>query len=204
VVADGGIAVVRGNLAPRGAVIKTAAATPALMKHSGRAVAFESHDDYRKRSEESELEIDENSIIVVKNLGPKGYPGMPELGNVPLPRRLLKKGVRDMVRISDARMSGTAYGTVVLHTSPEAADGGPLAIVETGDRIELDVAARRLHLVLDDATIERRLKARAAPDLTGLSGYELLYRSHVLSADLGADFDFLRGRRGAAVPKPGH
>jgi L-arabonate dehydrase len=204
VVADGGIAVLRGNLAPRGAVIKTAAATPALMKHGGRAVAFESYDDYRKRCDSPELDIDETCIIVVKNCGPKGYPGMPELGNVALPRRLLKKGVRDMVRISDARMSGTAYGTVVLHTSPEAADGGPLAIVETGDRIELDVAARSLHLALDDATIRKRLKARTVPDLAGFSGYELLYRSHVLSADLGADFDFLRGCRGAAVPKPGH
>jgi len=204
VVTDGGIAVLRGNLAPRGAVIKTAAATPALMQHIGRAVVFESYEDYRKRCESPELDIDESRIIVVKNCGPKGYPGMPEVGNVPLPRKILEKGVRDMVRISDARMSGTAYGTVVLHTSPEAADGGPLGIVDDGDQIELDVKNRSLRLLVDDITIQNRLGSKTAPDLSQLSGYELLYRSHVLSADLGADFDFLRGCRGAAVPKPGH
>jgi len=204
VVADGGIAVLRGNLAPRGAVVKTAAATPALMRHRGRAVAFESYDDYRRRCDAPDLEIDETCIIVVKNCGPKGYPGMPELGNVALPKRILKKGVRDMVRISDARMSGTAYGTVVLHTSPEAADGGPLAVVRDGDWIALDVGARTLHLEVDDESLRRRLAGWTPPDLSSLSGYDRLYRTHVMSADQGADFDFLRGCRGAAVPKPGH
>jgi len=204
VVADGGIAVLRGNLAPRGAVIKTAAASPELMTHTGRAVAFDNVDDYRRRCESEDLGLDENSVIVVKNSGPKGFPGMPEVGNVPLPRRILRKGVRDMVRISDGRMSGTAFGTVVLHVSPEAADGGPLAVVETGDVIALDVKSRSLNLLIDDATLKARLEAWTPPDFSGLSGYEKLYRSHVMSADTGADFDFLRGCRGADVPRHGH
>jgi dihydroxy-acid dehydratase len=204
VVADGGIAVLKGNLAPRGAVLKTAAASPSLMQHTGRAVVFDSFDDYRKRCDLPDLEIDETCVIVVKNCGPKGYPGMPEVGNVPLPKKILMKGIRDMVRISDARMSGTAYGTVVLHTSPESADRGPLAIVRDGDVIELDVAQRRIHLRLSPEEIEARLNAWVPPNFDEISGYERLYRLHVLPADMGADLDFLRGCRGAAVPKPGH
>src|SRR6478672_604326 len=147
---QGGIAVLRGNLAPDGAVIKPSAATPALMQHKGRAVVFENIEHYHARIDDRALDIDETSVMVLKNCGPKGYPGMAEVGNMPLPAKVLKKGVTDMVRISDARMSGTAYGTVVLHTAPEAAVGGPLALVRDGDTIELDVEQRRLHLDVTD------------------------------------------------------
>jgi dihydroxy-acid dehydratase len=199
-----GIAVLRGNLAPRGALIKPSAATPALMQHTGRAVVFEDSDDFRRRIDDDALDVDEACILVLKNCGPKGYPGMAEVGNMPLPPKILRKGITDMVRISDARMSGTAYGTVVLHTAPEAAAGGPLALVSNGDRITLDVAGRRLHLHVEDAELERRRAAwrPPAPPLAG--GYWKLYIDHVLQADQGADLDFLVGKRGAFVPKDNH
>ena len=184
----------RGNLAPRGAVIKPSAATPALMQHTGRAVVFEDSDDFHRRIDDEDLDVDETCILVLKNCGPKGYPGMAEVGNMPLPPKVLRKGITDMVRISDARMSGTAYGTVVLHTAPEAAAGGPLALVQDGDLITLDVAQRRLHLHVDDAELERR-RAGWQPPVPPLgSGYWKLYIDHVLQADEGADLDFLRGQ----------
>ena len=194
----------RGNLAPRGAVIKPSAATPALMKHKGRAVVFENSDDFHARIDDESLDIDETCVMVLKNCGPRGYPGMAEVGNMPLPPKVLRKGITDMVRISDARMSGTAYGTVVLHTAPEAAAGGPLAIVRNGDMIELDVAARRIHLHVSDAEIERRLAEWTAPKPQLESGYWKLYVDHVLQADQGVDLDFLVGKRGAFVPRDNH
>jgi L-arabonate dehydrase len=161
---QGGIAVLRGNLAPRGAVLKPSAATPKLMKHTGRAVVFEDIDDLHRRIDDPELEVDPSSILVLKNCGPKGYPGFPEVGNFALPAKMLKQGVTDMIRISDARMSGTAYGTVVLHTAPEAAAGGPLALVENGDLIEIDVAARKIHLeVTDEELAKRKAKWKSLP-----------------------------------------
>jgi dihydroxy-acid dehydratase len=199
-----GIAVLRGNLAPRGAVIKPSAATPALMQHTGRAVVFEDSVDFHRRIEDETLDVDETCILVLKNCGPKGYPGMAEVGNMPLPPKVLRKGVTDMVRISDARMSGTAYGTVVLHTTPEAAAGGNLALVKNGDLITLDVPARKLHLHVDDAELERRRSAWTAPTPPLSSGYWKLYVDHVLQADEGCDLDFLVGKRGAFVPKDNH
>jgi dihydroxy-acid dehydratase len=199
-----GIAILRGNLAPRGAVIKPSAATPKLMKHTGRAVVFEDSDDFHRRIDDESLDVDETCILVLKNCGPKGYPGMAEVGNMPLPPKILRKGITDMVRISDARMSGTAYGTVVLHTAPEAAAGGPLALVQNGDLITLDVAQRSLHLHVDDAELERRRAVWKAPAPAMTSGYWKLYIDHVLQADEGVDLDFLRGQRGAAVPKDNH
>ncbi len=201
--AEGGLAVLRGNLAPLGAVIKPSAATPSLMSHTGRAVVFESIEHYKERIEDPDLDITPDSIMVLKNCGPKGYPGMAEVGNMGLPPKLLKLGVTDMVRISDARMSGTAYGTVVLHTAPEAAAGGPLALVRDGDEITLDVPGRALTLHVSDAELaERRLlwKAPVFP----MSGYVRLYVDHVLQADQGADFDFLVGCRGDAVGRESH
>ena len=199
-----GIAILRGNLAPRGAVIKPSAATPALMSHTGRAVVFEDSVDFHARIDDENLDVDETCILVLKNCGPKGYPGMAEVGNMPLPPKVLRKGVTDMVRISDARMSGTAYGTVVLHTTPEAAAGGPLAVVQSGDLITLDVPGRRLHLHVDEAELARRLAAWVAPEPAMASGYWKLYIDHVLQADQGCDLDFLVGQRGAAVPKDNH
>jgi dihydroxy-acid dehydratase len=199
-----GIAILRGNLAPRGAVIKPSAATPELMQHTGRAVVFEDSDDFHRRIDDESLDVDETCILVLKNCGPKGYPGMAEVGNMPLPPKVLRKGITDMVRISDARMSGTAYGTVVLHTSPEAAAGGTLALVQNGDLITLDVPARKLHLHVDDAELERRRAAWTPPEPPLKSGYWKLYIDHVLQADEGADLDFLRGQRGAFVPKDNH
>ncbi len=201
---EAGIAVLKGNLAPRGAVIKPSAASPHLLNHTGRAVVFEDSDDFHARIDDESLDVDETCILVLKNCGPKGYPGMAEVGNMPLPPKILRKGVTDMVRISDARMSGTAYGTVVLHTAPEAAAGGPLAVVRNGDMITLDVAARRLHLHVDDAELATRLKEWQAPEPPLSSGYWRLYVDHVLQADQGADFDFLVGQRGAFVPKDNH
>ena len=201
---QGGIVVLRGNLAPGGAVLKPSAATPALMQHRGRAVVFDDIEHFKKRVDDPALDIDESCVMVLKNCGPKGYPGMAEVGNMPLPQKLLKKGVRDMVRISDARMSGTAYGTVVLHTTPEAAVGGPLALVQDGDMIELDVAGRRLHLAVDEAELGRR-KARWSPPKPAMAGgYQSLYVERVLQADKGADLDFLVGCRGAAIPRESH
>ena len=199
-----GIAVLRGNLCPGGAVIKPSAATPRLMKHHGRAVVFDNIEDFHRRIDDPALEIDEKCVMVLKNCGPKGYPGMAEVGNMPLPPKLLKRGVTDMVRISDARMSGTAYGTVVLHMVPEAAAGGALALVQNGDMIELDVAKRRLQLLVSEKELSRRRKnwKRPKPPLT--RGYWRLYFDHVLQADEGADLDFLAGRSGAFVPRDNH
>ena len=201
---EAGIAVLKGNLAPRGAVIKPSAASPHLLNHTGRAVVFEDSDDFHARIDDESLDVDETCVLVLKNCGPKGYPGMAEVGNMPLPPKILRKGVTDMVRISDARMSGTAYGTVVLHTAPEAAAGGPLAVVRNGDMITLDVAARRLYLHVDDAELVARLNEWQAPKPPLSSGYWRLYVDHVLQADQGADFDFLVGQRGAFVPKDNH
>ncbi|WJS86997.1 L-arabinonate dehydratase [Paracoccus sp. TOH] len=201
---QGGIAVLRGNLAPKGAVLKPSAASPHLLVHRGRAVVFEDIDDYKRKIEDEALDIDETCVMVLKNCGPKGYPGMAEVGNMGLPPKVLKKGITDMVRISDARMSGTAYGTVVLHTSPEAAAGGPLAVVRDGDMIELDVPNRRLHLDISDAELAERLAAwRPLPDQPA-SGYAWLHQVHVMGADTGADLDFLRGCRGNPVGKDSH
>ncbi|MQT14149.1 IlvD/Edd family dehydratase [Segnochrobactrum spirostomi] len=202
--AEGGIAVLRGNLAPGGAVIKPSAATPALMQHRGPAVVFETIEHYYARIDDPDLEIDENSVMVLKNCGPKGYPGMAEVGNMPLPAKLLKRGVTDMVRISDARMSGTAYGTVVLHTAPEAAAGGPLALVRDGDMIEVDVAGRRLNLEVDEAELAARRAAWQPPAHEDVNGYQKLYVAHVLQADEGCDFDFLTGKREAGIPRHSH
>jgi L-arabonate dehydrase len=201
---ESGIAVLRGNLCPDGAIIKPSAATPKLMKHKGRAVVFKDIEDFHARVDSPKLKIDENSVMVLKNCGPKGYPGMAEVGNMPLPAKLLKKGVTDMVRISDARMSGTAYGTVVLHAAPEAAAGGPLALVEDGDEIELDVAKRRLHLHVSDAELAKR-RAKWKPPVPPMTrGYTRLYVDHVNQASEGADLDFLVGKSGADVPRDNH
>jgi dihydroxy-acid dehydratase len=192
---DAGIAVLRGNLAPDGAVIKPSAASSHLLKHRGRAVVFESISDFHTRINDESLDIDENCVMVLKNCGPKGYPGMAEVGNMPLPPKVLRKGITDMVRISDARMSGTAYGTVVLHVCPEAAAGGPLAIVRNGDMICLDVPGRSLSLEVDDATLKQRLAEWKAPP-TPKRGWVKLYIEHVLQANEGADLDFLMGSSG--------
>jgi len=202
--ASGGIAVLRGNLAPEGAVLKPSAASPHLLRHRGRAVVFEDIDDYKAKIADDTLDIDETCVMVLKNCGPKGYPGMSEVGNMGLPPKVLKKGITDMVRVSDARMSGTAYGTVVLHTAPEAAVGGPLAVVRDGDMIELDVEARRLTLDIPDDELLRRLGDWTAREEAPQSGYAKLFHDHVEGADTGADFDFLRGCRGRDVPKDSH
>lgn len=203
--ADGGICVLRGNLAPKGAVLKPSAATPALMQHRGRAVVFENLEDYKARIVDPDLDIDETCVMVLKNCGPKGYPGMAEVGNMGLPAKLLAKGITDMVRISDARMSGTAYGTVVLHVAPEASAGGPLAVVREGDMIELDCASGRLHLDIPDEELAARLADWQPPaDQLLAGGYRRLYVNHVLQADEGCDFDFLVGCRGAEVPRHSH
>ncbi len=201
---DTGIAVLRGNLCPDGAIIKPSAATPRLLRHRGRAVVFESIEDFHRRIDDPKLEIDETCIMVLKNCGPKGYPGMAEVGNMPLPPRLLRKGVTDMVRISDARMSGTAYGTVVLHVAPEAAAGGPLALVRNGDEIELDVAKRKLNLLVPSSELKRRRARWKKPDPPMSRGYWKLYVDHVLQADKGADLDFLAGGSGGFVPRDNH
>ncbi|GAA4110261.1 IlvD/Edd family dehydratase [Aminobacter aganoensis] len=202
--AQGGIAVLRGNLAPNGAILKPSAASPELMRHRGRAVVFENIEHYKARVDDPALDIDETCVMVLKNCGPKGYPGMAEVGNMALPQKLLEKGVRDMVRISDARMSGTAFGTVVLHAAPEAAVGGPLALVQDGDMIELDVENRRLHLEVSDDELARRRQSWTppVPDMQG--GYQSLYVERVLQADRGADLDFLVGCRGHDVPRESH
>jgi len=201
-----GIAVLRGNLCPDGAVIKPAAATPELLRHRGRAVVFDSVEDLHARLDDPGLEVDETSVLVLRGCGPKGYPGMPEVGNMALPARLLARGVRDMVRISDGRMSGTAYGTVVLHVAPEAAAGGPLALVRPGDPIVLDVPARTLHLDVPADELARRAPsaAAAAAYAAPASGWERLYIDHVLQADRGADLDFLVGARGHQVARESH
>lgn len=201
---QGGIAVLKGNLAPRGAVLKPSAASPHLMQHRGRAVVFEDIDDYKARIEDDALDIDETCIMVLKMCGPKGYPGMAEVGNMGLPPKILKKGIKDMIRISDARMSGTAYGTVILHVAPEAAAGGPLAVVQSGDMIDVDVPARRLHLDIPDDILQARLANWSPSHDRPQSGYAWLHQAHVEGADSGADLDFLKGCRGAPVGKDSH
>jgi dihydroxy-acid dehydratase len=199
-----GIAVLKGNLAPDGAVIKPSAATPSLLKHRGRAVVFEDIDDFHRRIDDESLDIDETCVMVLKNCGPKGYPGMAETGNMPLPPKVLRKGITDMVRVSDARMSGTAYGTVVLHSAPEAAAGGPLAFVRNGDIIELDVEKRRLHLEVSETELAKRRAEWKGPPQHLARGYYKLYVDRVMQANVGADLDFLVGKSGAAVPKDNH
>jgi dihydroxy-acid dehydratase len=206
VLADAGIAVLTGNLAPQGAVIKPAAASPDLLQHRGNAVVFESIEDMRARLDDPDLVVDATSVLVLRGCGPRGYPGMPEVGNMPIPEKLLAEGVRDMVRISDARMSGTAYGTVVLHVAPESAAGGPLSLVRNGDPIVLDVAGRTLSLAVPDEELARRTasaassQAEAAPS----RGWEWLYVRHVMQADTGADLDFLVGASGDRVSRESH
>jgi L-arabonate dehydrase len=203
-VEHGGVAVLRGNLAPEGSVLKPSAASPHLMRHRGRAVVFHTIEHYKERIADPDLEVDESSVLVLQNCGPKGYPGMAEVGNMGLPPKLLARGVKDMVRVSDARMSGTAYGTVVLHVCPEAAAGGTLALVEDGDMIELDVEARRLHLDVSDEELVRRRAKWAHPPATVTGGYQQLYVQHVMQASEGADLDFLVGRRGTTVTRESH
>jgi L-arabonate dehydrase len=201
---QGGITVVRGNLAPQGAVLKPSAATPKLMKHKGRAVVFEDIDDLHRRIDDPKLDVKADDILVLKNCGPKGYPGFPEVGNFALPTKLLKQGVTDMVRISDARMSGTAYGTVVLHVAPEAAAGGPLALVQNGDTIELDVERRKLQLHVTSAELARRKAKWKQPPPHADRGWVKLYCETVNQADEGVDLDFLVGKSGAKVGRPSH
>lgn len=201
---QGGIAVLKGNLAPKGAVVKPSAASEHLLKHRGRAVVFEDIDDYKAKINDENLDIDETCVMVLKNCGPKGYPGMAEVGNMGLPPKVLRKGITDMVRISDARMSGTAYGTVILHTSPEAAAGGPLAVVQNGDMIDLDVAARSLHLDISEEELNARLAAWQPSHERAANGYAWMHQQHVEGADTGADLNFLKGCRGSAVGKDSH
>jgi L-arabonate dehydrase len=199
-----GIAVLRGNLCPDGAIIKPSAATPKLMKHKGRAVVFENIEDFYAQIDSPKLNIDEQCVMVLKNCGPKGYPGMAEVGNMPLPEKLLRKGITDMVRISDARMSGTAYGTVVLHVAPEAAAGGPLALVKNGDIIELDVARRKMHLHVSDEELAKRRAKWKPPEPPMTRGYTKLYVDHVNQANEGCDLDFLVGKSGSGVARDNH
>jgi dihydroxy-acid dehydratase len=199
-----GIAVLTGNLCEDGAIIKPSAATPALMKHRGRAVVFETMEDYHHRIDDPQLDIDEHCVIVLKGVGPVGYPGMPEVGNVDLPEKLLKKGVKDMIRISDGRMSGTAAGTVILHVSPESSIGGVLALVKDGDMIELDVAGRKLHLDISDEELKKRKAAWKTPAPMATRGYVKFYIDHVQQAHLGADLDLLRGGSGSEVTRDLH
>jgi L-arabonate dehydrase len=196
---EGGTAVLYGNLAPGGAVLKQTAASPHLLRHKGRAYVFESYEDMRAQIDREDLPVEETTVLVMKNCGPKGGPGMPEWGHIPIPKKLLKRGVQDMVRICDARMSGTSFGTVVLHVAPEAAIGGPLAAVRTGDEILLDVPARRIELCLPEEQIRQRLKAFVPPPPAYARGYGRLFLDHVTQADLGCDFDFLRA---AGPPRP--
>ncbi len=196
-----GIAVLRGNLAPDGAIIKPAAATPELLRHRGRAVVFDSVEDLHARIDDPDLDIDEDSVLVLRGCGPKGYPGMPEVGNMPLPRRLLDRGIRDMVRISDARMSGTAYGTVVLHAAPEAAAGGPLAVVRDGDPVVLNVPDRVLSLDIDHAELDARTPPPTFTTPVQARGWAKLYVDHVGQADTGADLDFLTGSSGDHIDR---
>jgi dihydroxy-acid dehydratase len=199
-----GIAVLKGNLCEDGAIIKPSAATKDLMQHRGRAVVFETMEDYHARIDDPNLDIDETCVIVLKGVGPVGYPGMPEVGNVDLPEKLIRKGVKDIIRISDGRMSGTAYGTVVLHVSPESSIGGTLALVKDGDMIELDVERRRLHLDISDAELQKRKAAWTAPEPMAARGYVKLYIDHVQQAHLGADLDVLRGGSGSDVTRDLH
>jgi len=202
--AKAGLRVLRGNLAPDGAIIKPSAAAPELLHHTGRAIVFDTVEDLHRRIDDPDLDVDEHSVLVLRNCGPKGYPGMAEVGNLPLPRKLIKRGVTDMVRISDARMSGTAFGAVVLHVAPEAFVGGPLALVQDGDVVTLDVAAGRLDLHVSDEALQERRACWQPPATGALRGYAKLYQDSVLQADRGADFDFLVGKSGDEVPRHGH
>ncbi|MEV4454870.1 IlvD/Edd family dehydratase [Microbispora sp. NPDC049633] len=202
--AGSGTVVLRGSLAPSGAVLKVSAASPDLLRHTGTALVFDRIEDYIAVADDPDLDVTADTVIVVRNAGPRGYPGFPEVGNVPMPRRLLTEGVTDMVRISDARMSGTGYGTCVLHVAPEASVGGPLALVRTGDVIRLDVPTRRLDLLVDDAELERRRAAWQPPRPAADRGWVRLYSEHVLQADKGADLDFLTGGSGSAPPRHSH
>jgi len=201
---QGGLVVLRGNLAPDGAILKPSAATPELLQHTGRAVVFEDIEDYKARIDRDDLDIDESSIMVLKNCGPRGYPGMAEVGNMALPSKLLKQGVTDMVRISDARMSGTAYGTVVLHVAPEAAVGGPLGLVQSGDEITLDVENRQLNLNVSVEVLDKRRSDWQPVHPQSTRGYVKLYQETVMQANKGADLDFLQGGSGAPVPRDSH
>ena len=203
-VKDGGIKILKGNIAPDGAIIKPSAASPELMQHKGKAIVFESIEEFQDKIDDPNLDVDKNSILVLKNCGPKGYPGMAEVGNMRLPQKILKQGIRDMIRISDARMSGTAYGTVILHTCPEAAVKGPLAAVQNGDIIEVDVKNCKLNLNVSNEVIEKRLEAYQPilPKIKG--GYQKMYVDHVMQADKGADLDFLVGKRGSEVKRHSH
>lgn len=201
---SGALTVLTGNICEKGAVIKPSAASSHLLKHSGKAIVFENIEEYREKIDRDDLDVDENSILVLKHVGPKGYPGMPEVGNMGLPKKLLEKGVLDMVRISDGRMSGTGFGTVVLHVSPEAAIGGNFALLQTGDVITLDVEARSLNVDLSVAELEERRKKYKALISPFDRGYASLYVQHVLGADEGADFDFLRGKSGDEILKDSH
>lgn len=205
-VAEGGIAVLRGNLAPGGALIKPAAASPHLLRHRGRAMVFDSIEDFHARVDDPDLDVDADSVLVLRGCGPRGYPGMPEVSNMPLPKKLLAQGVRDMVRVCDGRMSGTAYGTVVLHVTPEAAAGGPLAVVRTGDVVSLDVAARSIDVEVPPEELARRIpnEATVAAFAAPARGWERLYVDHVMQADTGADLDFLVGSSGSAVSRESH
>jgi L-arabonate dehydrase len=199
-----GITVLKGNLCEHGAVMKPSAASTALMQHTGRAVVFENIDDYKSRVDDPDLDIDENCVMVLKNVGPKGYPGMPEVGNMSIPKKLLDKGITDMVRISDGRMSGTGFGTVVLHVSPEASAGGTIAVIEDGDVIELDHQNRSLKVLLSDKEIAERKRRLKPMDDMAKRGYVYLYQQHVEQAHLGADLDFLKGGSGSEVHKDSH
>ena len=203
---EGGIAVLRGNLAPAGAIIKPAAASPHLIQHRGRALVFDSIEDFHERIDDPDLDVDADTVLVLRGCGPRGYPGMPEVANMPLPKKLLAQGVRDMVRICDGRMSGTAYGTVILHVAPEAAAGGPLGLVQTGDWIALDVPARSLTMEVSDAELagRRPSSATVAGFAAPTRGWERLYVDHVQQADTGADLDFLVGASGYQVSRESH
>lgn len=203
-IAEAGCVIVKGNLAANGAVIKPSAASPELMKHKGRAVVFESIEDYHARIDDPALDIDETCVMVLKYVGPVGYPGMPEVGNMALPKKILEKGITDMVRISDGRMSGTAYGTVVLHVAPESAIGGNLALVQNGDLIELDVSMRKLHLHVSNEELAQRKAAWIAPKPAASRGYVNLYINTVMGADKGADMIFLQGSSGSEVTRDSH
>jgi dihydroxy-acid dehydratase len=204
--AEAGIAVLHGNIAPNGAVIKPAAASADLLIHTGKAVVFESIEDFHARIDDPELDVDENSVLVLRGCGPKGYPGMPEVSNMAIPKKLLERGIQDLVRICDGRMSGTAFGTVVLHVSPEGAAGGPLSRIRTGDLIELDVPARTLNVKISDAELAARTPSQEMLDALAQPrrGWERMYIDHVEQAHLGADLDFLRGVSGSATPRESH
>lgn len=203
---EAGIAVLRGNLAPDGAVIKPAAASNKLLKHSGPAVVFDSIEDFHRRIDTPDLEVTADSILVLRGCGPKGYPGMPEVANMKIPRKLLSAGITDMVRICDGRMSGTAYGTVILHVSPESAAGGPISRIRTGDIVELDVKARTINVKISDAEFESRTSSQVAADsyANPERGWQRMYIDHVNQAHKGADLDFLVGSSGATVTRESH